>query len=103
MAARTFLIVSDSPNAFSYLRKGLLFYKAEKYAQPLQASVFLLLIAILSPPNEKANCAVYVLLPGLCCITQHPLPPKSGSPLGFMLVFKINAAGGLSKSYTSFS
>nr|DAI48214.1 MAG TPA: hypothetical protein [Caudoviricetes sp.] len=25
MAARTFLIVSDSPNAFSYLRKGLLF------------------------------------------------------------------------------
>lgn len=81
----------------------LLFYKAEKYAQPLQASVFLLLIAILSPPNEKANCAVYVLLPGLCCITQHPLPPKSGSPLGFMLVFKINAAGGLSKSYTSFS
>ena len=26
VAARTFLIVSDSPNAFSYLRKGLLFY-----------------------------------------------------------------------------
>ena len=88
---------------FSELLSRLLFYKAEKYAQPLQASVFLLLIAILSPPNEKANCAVYVLLPGLCCITQHPLPPKSGSPLGFMLVFKINAAGGLSKSYTSFS
>lgn len=26
MAARTFLIVSESPNVFSYLRKGLLFY-----------------------------------------------------------------------------
>ena len=103
VAARTFLIVSDSPNAFSYLRKGLLFYWAEKYFQALQESVFFVLIAIFSQPNEKANCAVYISLPGLCCITQHPLLSNSGSPLGFIPVFKINAAGGLSKSDTFFS
>lgn len=82
--------------------KRLLFYWAEKYFQTLQESAFFVLIAIFSQPNEKANCAVYVLLPGLCCITQHPLPSNSGSPLGFISVFKINAAGGLSKSDTCF-
>ena len=81
----------------------LLFYWAEKYFQALQESVFFVLIAIFSQPNEKANCAVYISLPGLCCITQHPLLSNLGSPLGFISVFKINAAGGLSKSDTFFS
>nr|DAN99312.1 MAG TPA: hypothetical protein [Caudoviricetes sp.] len=31
------------------------------------------------------------------------MPSNSGSPLGFIPVFKINAAGGLSKSDTCFS
>ena len=83
--------------------RRLLFYRAEKYVQLVQSASLLRLIAILSLPNEKANCALYALLPGLCCITQHPLLPKSGSPLGFVPVFKINADGGLSKSCTSFS
>lgn len=83
--------------------KTLLFYWAEKYFQALQESVFFVLIAIFSQPNEKANCAVYISLPGLCCITQHPLLSNLGSPLGFISVFKINAAGGLSKSDTFFS
>lgn len=69
MAARTFLIVSESPNVFSYLRKGLLFYITaiqETFGDTLTSELFAIFavnpVVVIELKSTKALTLPYLYI-----------------------------------------